>query len=197
MTGYEAFCLYNSLKLHFSNKDYDFFKYNGKSNISINSFENRKDKYYFYKISRKFPIREDYVDFLVSNFLHDEQIWIGNLILEEAAERNRERLRNVQSLSYIFKNDCTLLIENCSDPNSILEVQSGNYPKLLKMYLQHDVQLETVCIMNSLMNFITMWSRKISDTIQWPMIERRIKKYTPFLVYDSNKMKNILLEQMK
>lgn len=197
MTGYEAFCLYNSLKLHFSTKDYDFFKYNGKSNISINSFENRKDKYYFYKISRKFPVREDYIDFLVSNFLHDEKIWIGNLILEEATERNRDRLRNVQSLSYIFKNDCTLLNENCSDPNSILEVQNGNYPKLLKMYLQHDIQLETVCVMNSLMNFISMWSRKISDTIQWPMIERRIKKYTPFLVYDSSKMKNILLEQMK
>ena len=54
MTGYEAFGLYESLKLHFSKDSYDFFKYNGKTNISVTSFENRKDKYHFYKLSRKY-----------------------------------------------------------------------------------------------------------------------------------------------
>ena len=61
MTGYEAFSLYNSLKLHFSQQTYDYFKYNGKSNISVNSFENRKDKYHFYKLSRKYnQVTENY-----------------------------------------------------------------------------------------------------------------------------------------
>ena len=44
--GYEAFGLYESLKLHFTKDSYDFHKYNGKSNISVTSFENRKDKYH-------------------------------------------------------------------------------------------------------------------------------------------------------
>ncbi len=44
MTGYETFALYNSLKLHFSKESFDFFKYGGKSKISVNAFENRKDK---------------------------------------------------------------------------------------------------------------------------------------------------------
>ena len=59
MTGYEAFGLYESLKLHFSKDSYDFFKYNGKTNISVTSFENRKDKYHFYKLSRKYTNKDD------------------------------------------------------------------------------------------------------------------------------------------
>ena len=51
MTGYETFALYNSLKLHFTKDSFDFFKYGGKSRISVNAFENRKDKWFFYKIS--------------------------------------------------------------------------------------------------------------------------------------------------
>ena len=54
MTGYEAFGIYQALKLHFTTDSYDFFKYNGKTNVSVNAFENRKDKYHFYKLSRKY-----------------------------------------------------------------------------------------------------------------------------------------------
>ena len=52
MTGFEAFTLYYTLKLHFTT-DYDYFKYNGKSSVSIDAFEKRKEKYHFYKLSRK------------------------------------------------------------------------------------------------------------------------------------------------
>ena len=51
--GYEAFSMYQSLKLHFNQQSYDFFKYNGKTNTSKMVFENRKDKYHFYKLARK------------------------------------------------------------------------------------------------------------------------------------------------
>ena len=63
MTGFETFGLYESLKLHFSKDSYDFFKYNGKTNHSVQTFENRKDKYFFYKLSRKYTNKEDLVDF--------------------------------------------------------------------------------------------------------------------------------------
>ncbi len=59
MTGYEAFSLYESLKLHFNKDSYDFFKYNGKTNVTVTSFENRKDKYHFYKLSRKYSDKQE------------------------------------------------------------------------------------------------------------------------------------------
>ena len=84
MTGYEAFCLFQAIKLHFTSASYDFFKYNGKSNISVTAFENRKDKYHFYKLSRKFPNKEMLIEFLVANFLEKDKLWVGDLLNEEA-----------------------------------------------------------------------------------------------------------------
>ena len=194
MTGYEAFCLYNSLKLHFSTDSYDYFKYQGKSRVTIDSFENRKDKYFFYKLSRRNE-KEDYVEFLVSNFLYDETIWVGKLLEEEALTRHRERMKVLQSMTYTFTNDCKHMLEDCKQPNDLL-ITTGEYPKLLTMTLRREVTLETFCILNSLMNFLPMWTKRIDDTIRWPGIKRKSMKYLPHIKFDCVKMKAILLKEM-
>ena len=38
MTGFEVYQMYLSLKLHFTKDDYDFFKFNGKTRASQESF---------------------------------------------------------------------------------------------------------------------------------------------------------------
>ena len=194
MTGYEAFALYNSLKLHFSSDSYDFFKYGGKSKISVDSFENRKDKYYFYKLSRQNE-KDDYIEFLVSNFLIKEKCWAGDLLQEESVIAYKKRMATLQSLGYVFKNDCQKLRESVENSSDLLTCD-GDYPKLLTMVLQNDIQFETLCILNDLMNFVPMWNKKISDTIRWPEINRKIKKYTPFLHYDKEKFKQIVMKEL-
>lgn len=194
MTGYEAFSLYNSLKLHFSSGSYDYFKYNGKSNISIEAFENRKDKYHFYKLSRQNE-KEDYIEFLVSNFLIKENLWAGDLLQEEAVIAYKQRMATIQSLGYKFQNDCQKLKDSVSSPNELL-ITDGDYPKLLIMTLQRDIHLETLVIMNSIMNFLPMWDKKITDTIRYPEFSRKVKKYTPFLQFDKEKFKNIIMKEL-
>ncbi len=68
ISGYEAFGLYQALKLHFTTDSYDYFKYAGKTNISVTTFENRKDKYHFYKLSRKYSNKEDLINFIVYSY---------------------------------------------------------------------------------------------------------------------------------
>jgi hypothetical protein len=194
MTGYEAFSIYNSLKLHFSSSSYDYFKYNGKSNISIEAFENRKDKYHFYKLSRQNE-KEDYIEFLVSNFLIKENLWAGDLLQEEAIIAYKLRMATIQSLGYKFQSDCQKLKDSVSSPNELL-ITDGDYPKLLTMTLQKDIHLETLVIMNSIMNFLPMWDKKISDTIRYPEFSRKVKKYAPFLQFDKVKFKNIIMKEL-
>ena len=91
ITGYEAFGLYQALKLHFTTETYDYFKYHGKTSVSITSFENRKDKYHFYKLSRKYTNKEDLINFIVANFIEDERSWVGTLLQEEADMNFRKR----------------------------------------------------------------------------------------------------------
>jgi len=191
MTGYEAFGLYQSLKLHFTQESYDFFKYNGKSNISVTAFENRKDKYHFYKLSRKYSNKEELTDFIVANMLVSDKSWVGDLLSEDADVRYRTRKKTLQSLSYVFENDCRTIFEGLDDPNSVIKTD-GDYPVLLTKTLRGEVSIETLCILNHILNFFPMWNRKITDTIRWPDFRRKCEKYASFLPQDVVKYKMIL-----
>jgi hypothetical protein len=192
MTGYEAFSLYESIKLHFTKDNYDFFKYNGKSNISITTFENRKDKYHFYKLSRKFNKKEDLIPFLVANFVERETLWVGDLLIEDAEVNFQRRQKVLQSLSYQFTNDIEKLFDGISDPNEVIRVVDGDYPILLRHTLQKITQIETLCVLNLILNFLPMWDKKIADTIRWPDFRRKVIKYAAFLPKDVVKYKLLL-----
>lgn len=192
MTGYETFGLYQALKLHFTQESYDFFKYNGKTNISVTTFENRKDKYHFYKLSRRLAQKEDMIDFIVANLVEDEKTWVGSLLMQESEVNYRKHQKVIQSLSYTFENDCKLIFSDCIlNPNEVL-MTDGDYPVLLKKGLQKSVNIESVCLLNNMLGFVPMWSKKIADTIHWPNYRMKLLKYSAFIPKDDVKYKLIL-----
>ena len=193
MTGFEAFTLYYTLKLHFTT-DYDYFKYNGKSGVSIDAFEKRKDKYHFYKLSRKIQDSE-YKEFIISNLIEQENCWAGTLLQEDANIIHMKRMSIIQGLSYNFSNDCHL-INDRGNFNNLVKT-NGEYPELLMMILHNAIKLETLCVLNSLMNFMPMWNKKITDNIRWPTLHKKWSKYTPFLNFDKNKFRDIARKELK
>jgi len=197
MTGYETFGIFQALKLHFTKEAYDFFKYNGKTNISITAFENRKDKYHFYKLSRKFSNRDELISFIVANLIEKDNLWVGDLLGEEADIRYRNRQKVLQALSYEFTGDLNNLFDEITNPNDLIRVNDGDYPKLLTKALQKEIKIETLCIMAKILGFLPMWNKKISDTIRWPELSRKIIKYTAFLPQDMIKYQLILKKKIQ
>ena len=192
MTGYETFGLYQALKLHFTQESYDFFKYNGKTNVSVTTFENRKDKYHFYKLSRRLAQKEDMIDFIVANLVEDEKTWVGSLLMQESEVNYRKHQKVIQSMSYTFENDCKLIFRDCIlNPNEVL-MTDGDYPVLLKKGLQKSVNIESMCLLNNMLGFVPMWSKKITDTIHWPNYRMKLLKYSAFIPKDDVKYKLIL-----
>jgi hypothetical protein len=192
ITGYEAFGIFQALKLHFTSDSYDFFKYNGKSKVSVDAFENRKDKYHFYKLSRRLTNRDELIMFIVANFVQNENIWVGDLLTEESETIYRQRQKVIQSLSYIFENDCRKLFDGVDNPNEFLKVTNGEYPVLMTKTLQRDIEIETLCIINKILGFMPNWNNKIEDTIRWPLFYRKVIKFSEFLPKDVTKFKMIL-----
>jgi hypothetical protein len=192
--GYEAFCLYNALKLHFTTK-YDFVKYSGKTSVSKDSFMLRKDKFSFYKISRKYN-REDMFGFFVANLLEKPTLWAGELLSEDAESVYKVWLKTQQSLSYIFEQNLSYMLDEIESPEELLKVVDGQYPILYNMHLMNKVSLETVMILDDIMNFMPMWSKKIEDDIIFPDFVKRCQKYKPFLNYDKVKFKNMLRDKI-
>jgi hypothetical protein len=191
MTGYEAYELFQALKRHFTQEKFDFFKYRGHINTSKEAFENRKDKWHFYKLSRKFGTKQELTDFLIANFLDNENIWVNNLLVEEADIRYIEYKKVMQSLAYTFENDCISLFEDCKEPNSLL-VTNGDYPILLTKALRKEIHIQTLVLLNIILGFVPMWSKTITDTIRWPNYHMKMLKIASFLPQDSVRYKLIL-----
>ena len=191
-SGYSAFALYNALKLHFSSPSYDYFKYHGTTNVSESSFLNRKDKYSFYKLSRKYSL-EEMKNFYIANLLENDVKWIGDIMGPEGEDVYKKWQKRNESLTYQFEQDIIFLFDSSG---SFLHVDNGSHPYLLSMMMQGEVMIETVAILNDLMGFFPMWKKKIVDDIVWPNWQLKIEKYTPFLNYDKQKFKSILKEKI-
>jgi hypothetical protein len=193
-TGFAAFALFNALKLHFSSKSYNYFKYNGKTNVTKDSFSKRKDKYSFYKLSRRYSILE-LKEYYVSNLIKKDVSWVGEIIGQDAEETYTKWQKTNQSLTYVFKNDVSKIFE-LGNPDQLLKVTDGQYPKLYIMLTEDSITLETFVILNDILNFIPMWNKKIEDDIIWPTMSMKCEKYLPFVQYDKSKFKTILKESI-
>jgi hypothetical protein len=194
-TGYAAFTLYNSLKLHFTSKSYCYFKYHGKTNVSTSTFLKNKSKYQFYKLARKYNL-DELKDFYVANFLEGDK-WVGEIANADGEEVYKKWQKTQQSLTYTFENDIMHLLSNGGSPDEMLEVKPNSYPVLMKFVQLKQVSLETLCILNDIMKFFSMWDKKIDDDIVWPDFKMKCEKYTPFLNYDKVKFKALLKEKIK
>jgi hypothetical protein len=191
-TGFAAFAMFHALKLHFTGS-YDYVKYNGKTNVSKQSFSIRKDKFTFYRLSRKYSL-DELRNYYISNFIVQHVNWVGDITGPDNEENYKNWQKRIQSLTYQFESDIIHVLDNHND---IFKVESGNYPKLLVETMHGKVAIETLVILNDLLNFFPMWEKKISDDIVWPELKTKCEKYKPFLFYDKNKMKNILQEKIK
>mgnify|MGYP001161471137 FL=1 len=186
--AFELYSYYMAIKKHFTSS-YDFVKYGGKMRLTVDGFENRKDKFFFYKLSK----RKEAKDFILANILKNPNVWIGNLIdSDEATAVYTEWSKRQQSLSYLFKNE---LDELDDDFNANIVVENGQYPRLLSLYNKKRVSIESLIILDDLIHCFKYWDKQINDTIVYPDINKTVKNYKPFIDYDKVKMKQIVLDK--
>ena len=190
VTPFETYRTYLSMKSHFTNPKFDFFKYGGKSRATITSFNKRKDKYWFEKTSRKYSDQE-IVDFLLANFAttdNPQNLWIGEII--NSGERNYSQwMKRNQSLTYLFKEQSNeLLLEK--NLNEVFDCSKG-HPPILKKYLGGEISLETLTILEKVFSFVSKFDKKLTDPV-WESVSLKIKKYNPFLNINTFPFKKIL-----
>ena len=188
---FESYKLYNALKLHFEGS-YDAVKYNYKTNVTPKSFLNRKDKYFFAKLAKKY--NGSLKEFYVSQFIN-EQRYVGDMMDSEAESYYATYKKIKESIHRVFSIDINILSEQKVEFNNLFESIEGQQPLIIQYWMQEDISLETVVILNSILGFIQREDSKISDTIIWPDNKRKIEKYTPFVSFDINKCKTMLMEK--
>tara|TARA_B000000460_G_C21497664_1_gene384758 strand:+ start:520 stop:1119 length:600 start_codon:yes stop_codon:yes gene_type:complete len=189
MNEFETYENYVALKLHFTS-EYDYFRYNGKTSVTLKSFNNRKDKYHFKRLAKKYEdstIRE----YFVANMIANKQ-WIGDMDLATYSQWQAR----TQSIEYIFLNETENLLTQVEKPDIIFNCDKGNHPKLVKAYLGKKISLETLVIFEKLLHYRKRFDKEIRDAIIWPNVSKLIEKYEPFVEADLGRCKKLLIEKV-
>lgn len=190
MSPFETYQTYLSMKSHFTNSKYDFFKYGGKSRATVTSFNKRKDKYWFEKTSRKYSDKE-IVDFLLSNFVEADSpsnLWIGQII-NSGEKTYADWMRRQQSLTYLFKEQSTELFSE-NELETVFNCSKG-HPLVFKRFLSGKLSLETFVIYEKIFGFSKTFDKKLLDPV-WETVSLKIRKYNPFIHIDVFQFKKIL-----
>tara|TARA_B100002019_G_scaffold245234_1_gene222529 strand:- start:561 stop:1154 length:594 start_codon:yes stop_codon:yes gene_type:complete len=186
---FESYKLYNALKLHFESDSYDALKYNFKTSVKAQSFFKRKDKYFFAKLAKTYE--RDLKEFYIANFKNDVK-YVGDMLNEGGERYYRDHKKVMESLSYQFENDINKLRDMNVEFDSLLEAEENNHPLIVRLWMQDEILLETVVILDALTGFVERENKKITDTIIWPDIYRKIMKYKPFVKFNKDKCVNLL-----
>ena len=178
--------MYCALKAHFNRKDYDFPTYKGKSRVSRDSYWKRKDKIFFLKLSRKYDNYDDIKDYFVANFVATRSGYVADFT-DENYENWKEKRTNFYD---IFAEEIQPFVENF---NPIFKVKKSEHPLLLKEYLGKRVSLETLIILDELLDFTKSWNRNMSEDYIWYDVNKLLQKYKRFLTIDKKQYRIQLL----
>jgi len=191
MEPFDAYRYYQSLKLHFESKTYDAAKYNFKTSANPKSFWKRNDKYHFAKVAKRFKDVPEMIGWYASHFINGTK-WIGEML--NAEDVYQSWLKRMQSIGYIFEQDLNHLSLQYESFDDMLISKSNSHPDIITAYLQEEISLETVVIINKLTGFINKADNEITETIMWPDISLKVRKYDPFVQVDIERMKKIVLK---
>lgn len=196
MSPFDVYKTYIGIKNHFTKKEYDYHRYNGKVKASISTFNKRKDRIFFERMSRQ-KNDSEILDFFVSNFSYSsdpQSLWIGEII-KNGEDVFKKWKRKIESLSYVFKEEISenLTIDDC---NQYFKIDKNRHPTIFKLFLQNKISIETLIILNKLIKYKGYFDSNLKDPV-WMFTSMKIDKYSSFLYINEGKFKTILKESLK
>ena len=187
MEAIDVYLMYCAFKAHFTRDDYDYFKYDGKTRIKRESFYKRKDRLFFVKISRRYKEYDEVKNYLVSNFVKRPDGYVANFD-DKIYQDWLDRRRNFYN---IFSNEMQPYVKNFEP---LFAVENSNHPKLLREYLGKRISLETLAVLDNLVNFSEKWDKEMSGDYVWNDVKKLLNNYQRFLTIDVKRYRILLLK---
>ena len=186
MQAVDVYLMYCALKAHFQG-DYDYHKFSGKTKTKRESYYKRKDRFFFAKTAVKYKDTE-VLNYFVSNFIHDRSGYIANF-----TDKNYETWMNKRAMFYeIFSQEMQPFVKNFEP---LFECESGQHPTLLKEYMGKRISLETMIVLDDLVEFSKRWDKELVwDDFVWPDVKKLMNNYKGFLTIKTDKYRMKLLK---
>ena len=198
MQGLDCYRTYLAMKQHFTNPNFDFFEYNGKVKASERKYQERTDFYFFETMARKLSDQE-VKEYLLASFISStdpQKVWIGD-IKRSGKDSWLAWQKQRQSEQYFVGEDLDRLARCMEEErytfNNLFETLDG-HPPTLRLYIKGGLSLDTLIILDMVLNFMPQWDKKFRDPL-WEGLSFKVKKYRPFLSISKPKYVKLIKEK--
>ena len=198
MNGFEVYKIYLAVKLHFTSKgrSYDFHRHLGKTTARLETFTKRRDRYFFHKLSKSYN-NNTIVDYFVSNFVTNTNLWVGDIIGKTGDDNYKQWSKKIEALHYYYEQDIDYILEQDYKFDDLFKSINGQHPPILKMFLSKKINFETVLILDEILSFTKQLNKNVSEKVLWPKLYDRMIRYKSFLNYNLTKYKMTLKRKLK
>ena len=185
---------YVAVKAHFTSKTYNYIQYNGKSTVTKKSFDQRKDKPFFYFLATKLN-RSENLPFFVSQFI-DSNYWIGDLIFDkkESMKRYTAWANRFESILENYRIDLINMAQNYTW-KQLLTYKKGDHPELFKLVRRNAITPESYVLIDRITNFIKTTIDKLKDPI-YSDLNLKYIKYGAFIPITQEKILGITPKEL-
>ena len=183
MTGRELYQVFLGMRLHFTQKAYDYPTY-GPKRVD----ETTMGKYYVLAnaIGRKFTTRESLENRLIALF-KNKVCWLNEIATPEAEKTERQHISDITGFWYNFETHLSLIKDEYPDIMNAIKVRNSfEVPPIGRMLLAKQINIETYCALDYLIDF----SKHINDLV-WKNEKLRIEKYKAFFNPDRARIAKI------
>tara|TARA_R110001592_G_scaffold330744_1_gene613034 strand:- start:319 stop:903 length:585 start_codon:yes stop_codon:yes gene_type:complete len=188
MQAVDVYLMYCALKAHFKG-GYDYHRFSGQTKVSRDSFWKRKDRIFFVKLASKYGKNDgEVLNYLVSNFVKNREGYIANF----NKENYEDWLQRKKMFYELFSQEMQPLVKNFEP---LFECKNEQHPILLKEYLGKRVSLETMIILDELVEFSEKWNKELVwDDFVWPDVKKLMNNYKGFLTIRAERYRMKLLK---
>lgn len=179
MIGFQFYEAHTALNLHFNPAvDYDFFKYNGKTKATRDSFLKNKHRWQYAALEQRVEKRTDnsllffYEAYKANDFKYLRPADLFRRSKLDIPTTNAYQDRIVQDLEHMKD-------LYSDDLHSVVQVGSL-YPKIYEAYMVGRVSLETALLVD--IHIKTVFNTDLSrDIVSWPLVVNEMDKVRPFI----------------
>jgi hypothetical protein len=201
VNGFEVYKIYLAIKLHFTSKNqsYDYHKHAGRTKAKLETFTKRRDRYFFHKLSRAYS-DTDIVNYFISNFVSNTNLWIGDVIGRTGDETYKLWSKKIEALHYYYEQDIDYMLNKITDKlgfDDLFTSKNGQHPPILKFVLSKKINFETFAVLDDILKFSKRLNKDINEKVLWPKLCDRMIRYKPFLSYNITKYKMTLKNKIK
>lgn len=175
MTGSELYSIFMGMRLHFSQKRYDYRVYGPKK---CGDAEIGRNYVLAQALGPKFG--KDSLEQRCIALMKTKNYWLNEIDTPTAKQEERKHLADTEGWLYNLKSHLKTLEDESGSVQKSLEVKSQfQVPEICSLLLSKQISLETFVVLDNLLGF----AKNIPDLL-WNEQKLRIEKYKAFFKPD-------------